>query len=99
MILVFGVTFIELVQCYIDTQNNNFLIKRNTEEEKRYKPDWEDLDKRPLPQWYDQAKIGIFLHWGVFSVPSFSSEWFWKNWQGKFTKRMHGNSCDSFKLI
>jgi alpha-L-fucosidase len=26
---------------------------------------------------YDKAKIGIFLHWGVFSVPSFGSEWFW----------------------
>lgn len=40
-----------------------------------YKPDWESLDKRPLPEWYDRAKIGIFLHWGLFSVPSFKSEW------------------------
>ncbi|KAL0893722.1 hypothetical protein ABMA27_013869 [Loxostege sticticalis] len=99
VILVFGVTFIELVLCYIDTQNNNFLIKRNTEEEKRYKPDWEDLDKRPLPQWYDQAKIGIFLHWGVFSVPSFSSEWFWKNWQdphGKVALFMSKNYPPNF---
>lgn len=49
----------------------------------RYDPNWDDLDKRPLPQWYDKAKIGIFLHWGVFSVPSFGSEWFWSNWHGK----------------
>ena len=40
-----------------------------------YKPDWKSLDKRPLPEWYDRAKIGIFIHWGVFSVPSFKSEW------------------------
>ncbi|GBP24485.1 Putative alpha-L-fucosidase [Eumeta japonica] len=46
---------------------------------KRYLPDWSDLDKRPLPEWYDRAKVGIFLHWGVFSVPSFGSEWFWNN--------------------
>lgn len=46
-----------------------------------YQPNWDSLDKRPLPQWYDEAKIGIFLHWGVFSVPSFGSEWFWKDWK------------------
>ena len=31
---------------------------------------------------YDDAKFGIFIHWGVFSVPSFRSEWFWYYWQG-----------------
>ncbi|GLH08491.1 Putative alpha-L-fucosidase [Gryllus bimaculatus] len=48
----------------------------------QYKPTWESLDSRPLPQWYDEAKFGIFIHWGVFSVPSFGSEWFWENWKG-----------------
>lgn len=43
----------------------------------RYEPNWESIDSRPLPEWYDQAKFGIFIHWGVFSVPSFGSEWFW----------------------
>lgn len=46
-----------------------------------YKPKWEDLEKRPLPQWYDVAKIGIFIHWGVYSVPAFKSEWFWYYWR------------------
>jgi alpha-L-fucosidase len=45
----------------------------------QYTPDWASLDKRPLPQWYDDAKIGIFIHWGVFSVPSFRSEWLFIN--------------------
>ncbi|XP_071965748.1 alpha-L-fucosidase-like [Antedon mediterranea] len=48
----------------------------------QYKPTWDSLDSRPLPPWYDEAKLGIFIHWGVFSVPSFGSEWFWWNWQG-----------------
>lgn len=48
----------------------------------KYTPTWESLDSRPLPSWYDDAKFGIFIHWGVFSVPSFGSEWFWQNWQG-----------------
>ncbi|XP_030268358.1 tissue alpha-L-fucosidase-like [Sparus aurata] len=48
----------------------------------RYTADWASLDARPLPQWYDDAKFGIFIHWGVFSVPGFGqfSEWFWWWW-------------------
>ena len=49
--------------------------------DKRYLPTWESLDTRPAPSWFDQAKIGIFLHWGVFSVPSFDGEWFWMYWR------------------
>ena len=55
-----------------------------------YEATWESLDSRPLPQWYDDAKIGIFIHWGVFSVPSFHGEWFWWNWQ----KRKHPELVD-----
>lgn len=40
---------------------------------------------RPLPAWFDQAKFGVMIHWGVFSVPSYggggASEWFWKHWK------------------
>lgn len=43
----------------------------------RYEPTWGSLDARPLPAWFDEAKFGVFIHWGVFSVPSFGSEWFW----------------------
>lgn len=61
----------------------------------RYEPNWQSLDSRPLPDWYDEAKIGIFIHWGVFSVPGFGSEWFWWNWQGlndtRFTDFMKKN--------
>jgi len=53
----------------------------------RYTPDWNSLDSRPLPQWYDDAKVGIFLHWGVFSSPSYGvgssseSAFLWLFWQ------------------
>ena len=49
----------------------------------KYEPNWKSLDSRPLPSWYDEAKIGIFLHWGVFSVPSFKSAWFVEMWREK----------------
>jgi alpha-L-fucosidase len=35
-----------------------------------YKPTWESLDARPIPGWFSQAKFGIFIHWGVYSVPA-----------------------------
>ncbi|XP_046569367.1 alpha-L-fucosidase-like [Haliotis rubra] len=50
--------------------------------EVRYEPTWESLDSRPIPSWFDEAKVGVFIHWGVFSVPSFGSEWFWEYWEG-----------------
>ncbi|CAF1379535.1 unnamed protein product [Adineta steineri] len=50
--------------------------------EQQYTPDWTSIDSRPLPAWYDDSKIGIFIHWGVFSVPSIGSEWMWWAWKG-----------------
>ena len=47
----------------------------------QYQPTWESLDSRPLPSWYDEAKFGIFMHWGVYSVPSYGTEWFWYVWK------------------
>lgn len=32
---------------------------------------WEELQARPYPQWFKDAKLGIFIHWGVYSVPSY----------------------------
>ena len=57
----------------------------------KYTPNWDSLDARPLPSWYDEVKFGIFIHWGVFSVPSFRSEWFWSDW-----KLAKDNDCIAF---
>lgn len=52
-------------------------------ESQKYKQTWESIDSRPIPEWYDDAKIGMFITWGVYSVPSMSSEWFWWFWKGQ----------------
>lgn len=49
----------------------------------KYEPNWKSLDSRPIPNWFENAKFGIFLHWGVYSVPSFGGEWFWSNWKSE----------------
>lgn len=45
------------------------------------KPNWSSINARPYPQWFQDAKLGIFIHWGVYSVPAYSGkedygEWF-----------------------
>jgi alpha-L-fucosidase len=44
-----------------------------------FKPDWESLKQFKAPQWYHDAKLGIFIHWGVYSVPAFANEWYPRN--------------------
>jgi alpha-L-fucosidase len=41
-----------------------------------YRADWLVLQKYETPDWYKDAKFGIFIHWGVYSVPAFGSEWY-----------------------
>ena len=41
-----------------------------------YKDTWESLGSFQVPDWYRNAKFGIFIHWGVYSVPSFANEWY-----------------------
>jgi len=44
-----------------------------------FRPDWESLQKYETPEWYKDAKFGIFIHWGVYSVPAFGNEWYPRN--------------------
>lgn len=37
---------------------------------------WDSLEQYEIPQWYKDAKFGIFIHWGAYSVPAFGSEWY-----------------------
>jgi alpha-L-fucosidase len=36
-----------------------------------YQPTWESLAKHPVPQWWDEGKLGIFIHWGPYSVAGY----------------------------
>ncbi|CAI9119380.1 alpha-L-fucosidase [Brytella acorum] len=41
-----------------------------------FRADWEGLEPYRVPEWYRDAKFGIFIHWGVYSVPAFGNEWY-----------------------
>ncbi|HSX96692.1 MAG TPA: alpha-L-fucosidase, partial [Streptomyces sp.] len=45
-----------------------------------YKPTWDSVNRHPAaPEWFRDAKFGIYFHWGVFSVPAYDSEWYPRN--------------------
>ncbi len=53
-----------------------------------YEANWASLDARACPDWYQDAKFGIFIHWGVYSVPSWGvkgeyAEWYWNKMADK----------------
>ncbi len=43
---------------------------------KRFEANWESLKQYQVPEWFQDAKFGIFLHWGVYAVPAFGNEWY-----------------------
>lgn len=61
---------------------------------KTYQPEWSSLDSRDMPEWYNDAKFGIFIHWGVFSVPAWRkidnslfgsyAEWYYASVYGQY---------------
>lgn len=53
----------------------------------KYQANWESIDSRPIPEWFTDAKFGIFIHWGLYAVPAWGptdanvydkyAEWYW----------------------
>lgn len=52
---------------------------QNSDKLIHYDPTWESLRQYTLPQWFMDAKLGIFIHWGVYAVPAFANEWYPRN--------------------
>ena len=42
----------------------------------KYEPTWESLSQYQIPEWYKDAKFGIFIHWGPYCVPAYRNEWY-----------------------
>ncbi|WP_107831353.1 alpha-L-fucosidase [Mucilaginibacter yixingensis] len=65
--------------------------------QKKYTASWASIDSRPIPAWYTNAKFGIFIHWGVYSVPAYApvgkefdvyskyAEWYWNRLENDTT--------------
>ncbi|QEC78560.1 alpha-L-fucosidase [Mucilaginibacter ginsenosidivorax] len=44
--------------------------------QERFQADWQSLKKYQIPEWFRDAKFGIFIHWGVYAVPAYKYEWY-----------------------
>ncbi len=67
------------------------LLFASTMSAQTFEPTWDSIDKRPTPAWFTDAKFGIFIHWGVYSVPAYApvlpgrlayAEWYWNAMTG-----------------
>ncbi len=70
-----------------------------------FQRDWAQIDKRPLPKWFNEAKFGIFVVWGPYSIPAYSpvgpngyAEWYYNRLKNGdkaltgFHKRLYGDA-------
>src|SRR4030042_1171674 len=61
-------------------------------QKQEFQPDFASLEKsNPVPEWFKDAKFGIYFHWGVYSVPAFANEWSPRNMyiQGSSENKHH----------
>ena len=56
-----------------------------------YTPDWESLRRHQTPEWFRDAKFGLYFHWSLYSVPEFENEWYSRNMyqKGSTANRHH----------
>ncbi len=61
----------------------------------KYENNWESLNSRPVPEWFADAKFGIFIHWGLYSVPAYTKKGEYAEWYGM---QMKDENHASFKF-
>lgn len=54
----------------------------------KYKDNWQSLSNRKTPEWYYRDKLGVFIHWGIYSVPGFGNEW--------YSRAMYDRGCREY---
>lgn len=61
----------------------------------RFEPNWDSLGQFEIPRWYQDAKFGIFIHWGVASVPAHKTEWYPK-WMYKRDHEIYKHHLETY---
>jgi len=71
----------------------NETIRSSTDSSGPYKPTWKSLARHETPQWYEDAVLGIYFHWGVYSVPAFGC------WGGRNMYQPNGGTSEAWAHI
>jgi len=71
------------------------LVKSLPAYSQKYHANWESLSQYETPQWFSDAKFGIFIHWGPYAVPAFGSEWYgFHMYRPTLTSHVTGKASD-----
>jgi len=65
MLMFFKKLILTLITC-----NLVFACNNNNEVAEKFKPTWNSLSSHQVPEWFKDAKFGIYTHWGIYSVPA-----------------------------
>ena len=65
------------------------LVASSSTTAKQFDSTWESLNSHEVPEWLQDAKFGIYAHWGLYSVPAFGNEWYAKRMYDKGAKRSY----------
>lgn len=60
---------------------------------------WDIIDNRPIPQWFGNAKFGIFIHWGIYSVPAWAPKKTYAEWYGWTMQDRNSEIWDFHKAV
>ncbi|MDR3261746.1 MAG: alpha-L-fucosidase [Tannerella sp.] len=88
----YSILFLALVWCMVSCKNEtkqaiNIDSVASPQGTELFQPDWENIALNyQFPEWFVDAKFGIFIHWGVYAVPAFGNEWYPRNMYRKDSK-------------
>lgn len=85
-IFIFSLFVIVLTGCGVKKPS------QNEQRKVKYEESWESLAKHnEEPEWFQDAKLGIYFHWGVYSVPAYGNEWYprWMHFEGSDIYKHH----------
>ena len=72
---IIGIITMMLVSCGTNQKKED--TNKNVENDSLvYRANWESLKKHETPEWFLDAKFGIYCHWGPYSVPAYETEWY-----------------------
>ena len=69
---------------------------------KKYTPNWGSIDQRATPQWWSDAKFGIFIHWGLYAVPAYAPvnevKGVYEKYAEHYYRRLLDSNQDHYKM-
>lgn len=91
--VVFWGLFLFVGSCATSTEGEGLAGVSSDSAQVRYEPNWESLDSRGVAPWFQDAKLGVYVHLGPSTVPSWSPKGTYSEWYQKWLqdKGLFGN--------